>query len=87
MFDFFNGFFDEIKKGSFRYQVNSGNQIVVEGYKNILKIDNGIIVLKLSGGELEILGDCLKVKEFGSDTIVIVGKIQSVNQIGAYNEK
>ena len=87
MFDFFNSFFDEIKKGAFRYQVSSGNQIVVEGYKSVLKIDGEKIVLKLGSGELEILGSCLKVKEFGSNTIIISGKIQCVNQVGVFNEK
>ena len=87
MFDFFNGFFDEIKKGSFRYQVSSGNQIAVEGYKSVLKIDDEKIVLKLGSGELEILGSNLKVKEFGSNTIIISGKIQCVNHVGVCNEK
>ena len=87
MFDFFNDFFDEIKKGAFRYQVNGGKGIVVEGYKNVLKIETNSVVLKLNNGELEILGTNLKIREIGGNTIVIEGKIQSVNQVGECNEK
>ncbi len=87
MFDFFNGFFDEIKKGAFRYQVSSGRQIVVEGYKTVLRIECDNIVLKLGSGELEILGEDLKVKEIGINTIIIDGRIKSINQVGICNEK
>ena len=87
VFDFFNDFFDEIKKGAFRYQVNGGKGIVVEGYKNVLKIETNSVVLKLNNGELEIFGTSLKVKEIGGNSIVIEGKIQSVNQVGERNEK
>lgn len=83
MFDFFDEFFGEIKKGAFRYQVDSGNQIAVEGYKNVLKIDDACIILKLYDGEIEILGSNLKVKELGANTIVVVGNIKTVNQVGA----
>jgi len=82
VFDFFNDFFGEIKKGTFRYQVDSGNKIAVEGYKNVLKIDDKCIVLKLFNGELEIIGMNLKVKELCTNTIIISGSIKSINQVG-----
>ena len=80
MFDFFNDLFCEIKRGEFRYQVESGKQIVIEGYKNILKIDDSHIILKLSNGELHVVGENLKVKELSSNTIKIVGKIKSISE-------
>ena len=80
VFDFFNDLFYEIKKGVFRYQVESGKQIVIEGYKNILRIDECCVVLKLSNGELQIAGENLKVKELSSNTIKIVGKIKSISE-------
>lgn len=78
MFDFFDDIFDETKKCYFRYQVCNGNQIVVEGYKNILLICPEKIVLKLENGELIIIGSKLCVKEFCSQTIKISGNIVSV---------
>ena len=80
MFDFFDDLFYEIKKGIFRYQVESGKQIVIEGYKNILKIDECQIILKLSNGELKVVGDDLRVKELSLNTIKIVGKIKSISE-------
>jgi hypothetical protein len=78
MFDFFDDMFCEASKNFFRYQVDSGSQIVVEGYKTILLISAEKIVLKLGGGELAICGINLQVKEFCAGTIKIVGKICSV---------
>ena len=49
MFDFFNDLFGECKKSNYRIQIDSGKKIVVEGYKNILLIDNkNISALKIS---------------------------------------
>ena len=78
MFDFFDDMFCEAKKCFFRYQVDSGNQIVVEGYKNILLVTAEKVVLKVQGGEICITGKCLCVKEFCSGTIKISGQIYSV---------
>ena len=80
MFDFFNDLFCEIKNGTYRYQVESGKQIVVEGYKNILMIEQNCIVLKLKDGELQILGKNLNVIELSSNTIKIAGKIKTISE-------
>ena len=81
MFDFFNELFDGAKKGAYRYQVDSGKQIVVEGFKNVLKIEENCVVLKLDGAELEVCGSCLKVKEIGINMIKIYGKICDVHEV------
>ena len=78
MFDFFDELFGEIKKGSYRYQVDCGKKIVVEGYKNIQKIEAESVVLKLFDGEMEIRGKDLKVSEFLAKTISITGQICTV---------
>ena len=78
MFDFFNDMFCEAKKCFFRYQVDSANQIVVEGYKNIVFVTSEKIVLKVKGCEISINGKCLCVKEFCASTIKISGKILSI---------
>ena len=78
MFDFFDDMFCETKKCYFRYQVDSGRQIVVEGYKNILLVCPEKIVLKISNGELQINGCNMCVKEFCAGTIKVVGMITSV---------
>lgn len=80
MFDFFNDLFCELKKSEYRYQVDSGKQIVIEGYKNILRIEEGCVILKLQNGELQIFGNYLKVKELSSNTIKIIGKIKSISE-------
>ena len=87
MFDFFNDLFGEASKKAFRYQVNNGNQIAIEGFKNVLKIEDCCVVLKLFDGELQIIGKNLKVKELAINTIKISGNIYSVNEVGIANEK
>ena len=47
MFDFFVDLFGEIKKDAFRYQVDCGKKIVVQGYKSVLVSNEEKIVLKL----------------------------------------
>ena len=86
MFDFFYELFGEAKRGNYRYQVDSGKQIAIEGYKNVLKIDDKCVVIKLFDGELTLQGEKLKVKELSKNTIIITGKIISVCEV-AKNEK
>lgn len=78
MFDFFDDMFRETKKCYFRYQVDSGNSIVVEGHKNILHVGPEKIILKVDNGELQINGQNLCIKEFYVGTIKVVGTIFSV---------
>lgn len=87
MFDFFNDLFDEFKKSSYRIQIDSGKKIVVEGYKNILLIDSKNIVLKLCEEELSITGNDLKIQQFGTNTIIVCGKITQISTQGGKNEK
>lgn len=87
MFDFFDELFGECKKNSYRFQVDSGKKIVIEGYKNILIIEDERIVIKLFDGELCVVGKNLKVKQFGSNTINICGQINQINLQGENYEK
>ena len=87
MFDFFVDLFGEVKKSSFRYQVDSGKKIAIQGYKNILIISDTKIVIKLFIGELVVEGKNLKVKEMETNTIIVVGKISKVSTSGVHDEK
>lgn len=88
MFDFFSDLFDEIGKNAFRYQVDSGKKIIVQGYKTILQINEENIVLKLKNGEMSISGKNLKVNEFSTNTFIATGKIFKVEIYGGdKNEK
>lgn len=87
MFDFFNDLFSECKKSSYRIQIDSGKKIVVEGYKNILFVDGDNIVLKLYETELDIKGKDLKIQQFGTNTIIVCGKIYQINTQGERDEK
>ena len=87
MFDFFNDLFSEIDKKSYRYQVDSGKKIVIEGFKNILLITDSRIVLKLFDGELEISGQNFKVKQLGQNNLVVKGDIFSVKTERVSNGK
>lgn len=78
MFDFFDDLFGEIDKKSYRYQVANGKKIAIEGFKNILLVTENRIAIKLFDGELEILGNHLKIKKFGQNTMVVTGEIVSV---------
>jgi sporulation protein YqfC len=81
VFDFFNDMFCESKKCFFRYQVDSGNTIVLQGYKNILLVSPEKIVLKVQGGEVCISGKDLCIKEFCGGTIKVAGKIFSIENL------
>mgnify|MGYP002763739081 CR=1 FL=1 len=87
MFDFFVDLFGEIKKDAFRYQVDCGKKIVVQGYKSVLVSNEEKIVLKLENGELNIIGNNLKIVEFGTNTFVATGTIKSVETAGGGSEK
>lgn len=87
MFDFFDDFFGEFKKSSYRIQIDSGKSIVVEGYKTVLLIDSSNIVLKLCNEELSIEGSDLKIKQLCENTIIICGKIKTVSTQGGKDEK
>ena len=89
MFDFFDDMFCETKKCFFRYQVNSANEIILEGYKNILLVSPEKVVLKVQNGEVCIVGQELCIKEFCAGTIKISGKIFCVENscFGDKNEK
>lgn len=78
MFDFFYDIFGEINKKNFRYQVDGGKKIAIQGYKNILLITENKVVIKLFDGELEVCGKDLKIKELSENTIIILGEIVSV---------
>ena len=78
MFDFFDELFGEIEKHSYRYQVDSGKKIVIQGHKNILRIEESTVIVGLKCGELTVCGQNLRVSELGSKQIKIVGKIFSV---------
>lgn len=87
MFDFFVDLFGEIKKGSFRYQVDSGKRFVLQGYKNVSLVTDEKIIVKLFVGELEIDGRHLKIKELGTNTIIVDGSISGVLLVGVQNAK
>ena len=87
MFDFFNDLFSECKKSSYRIQIDSGKKIVVEGYKNILFVDSDNIILKLYETELDIKGKDLKIQQFGTNTIIVCGKIYQISTQGEKDEK
>ena len=79
MFDFFCDLFGEVNKKNYRFQVDSGNKLAIEGYKNLLLVTEEMIELKLFDGELEVKGKNLKIKEFGQNTIIITGDIMTIN--------
>lgn|GEM_PF-6973612 len=87
MFDFFCDLFGELNKKSYRYQVDSGKKIAIEGYKNILLITESRIAIKLFDGELEIIGSDLKISKLGQNTIIITGEIISVKTEKKQNGK
>lgn len=78
MFDFFYDLFGEMNKKAFRYQVDNGKKIVIQGYKNILLVTENRVAIKLFDGEIEIIGNNLKIKELSQNTMIIIGEIVSV---------
>lgn len=78
MFDFFCELFGELNKKSYRFQVDNGKKIVVQGYKNVLLITESRISIRLFDGELEINGKNLRIKELSQNTLIVNGKINSI---------
>ena len=60
----------------------NGNSLLVEGFRDLLFLGEENIILKLTKGELNIIGANLKVRELGKTSIFVVGKIFSVTQSG-----
>lgn len=81
MFDFFVDIFKN-SNGKFRLQIDDDRQVAVQGYSQVLTADSHSIVLKLFLGELEILGENLKITSLSPNTIIIAGCITSVARTG-----
>ena len=84
MFDFV----DELKElknivTDYRYTNYGGKLVVVQGYKDILFYDENNITLKLKKGEISVLGTNLKIKDYTSNFVSIVGLISAVETAGA----
>lgn len=84
MFDFVNDI-SEIKNtiNGYRYQNYGGEILIVQGYKDILLFDEENIVLKLKTGELQIKGSNLTINEYSGNSVIIKGKIASVESAGS----
>lgn len=78
MFDFFCELFGELKHGNYRYQVDGGKQIALEGYKQVLKAESEVVVAKLVDGEIKVMGSELKIKKLGVNTLIVTGQIKCV---------
>lgn len=81
MFDFFVDIFKN-NNGKFRLQIDDDKQVAVQGYLQVLMADSHSIVLKLFLGELEILGENLKITSLSPNTIIVAGSITSVARTG-----
>lgn len=81
MFDFFVDIFKN-SNGKFRLQIDDDRQVAVQGYLQVLKADSQSVVLKLFLGELEILGENLKITSLSANTIIVAGRITSVVRTG-----
>lgn len=82
MFGFVNDYLKKfnLKDEDFRLVLIDGSFICIQGFKNILKIDESQVVLKLKSSELIIGGKNLSVKELGSHEIIVVGEILSIER-------
>ena len=75
-----NAFSIKDLKNSATYKIINlgGNSLYIQGYKAIEKFSDISIILKLKNASIFIKGEKLKIKEFYSDCVFIVGKIKSV---------
>lgn len=67
-------------KDSSKYKIINlgGKAVYIQGYKSIDKFSDVSIILKLKNESIFIKGEKLKIKEFYSDCIYIIGNIKSV---------
>ena len=67
-------------KDSSKYKIINlgGKAVYIQGYKSIDKFSDISIILKLKNESIFIKGEKLKIKEFYSDCIYIIGNIKSV---------
>ena len=86
MFSFFNEFLNDItianknslKLNGYKYINFNGEIFYFENFKDILLISNNEIILKLTSGELSILGDNLKITELSKNFLSLTGKVNKV---------
>jgi sporulation protein YqfC len=58
--------------------VVGNSNFVIENYKGIVEFRNDKIRINIGKGFLKIQGDLLTIKEITSETITIVGKLNSI---------
>lgn len=79
MFDFINEM-PELKSTvkTYRYINYGGEYLVLQGYKDVLCFNEEEIIVKLKSGEMSVKGRSLSIHEITENTIVIKGRIFSV---------
>lgn len=82
MFGFINDYLKkfDLKDDNFRLVFVDGNFVCAQGFKNVLKIDETEVVLKLISEELKIIGSNLTIQELSNSEILICGKIFRVER-------
>ena len=84
MYDFFeeivkmSGLPLDIFNNGFRIINFSNRTVFIEGFVNIVSFENYEIIIKLKSGIVKIQGNDLKIKNMNLETILIVGKINSL---------
>ena len=59
-------------------QITDNREIVVDGCKKIVGCDENIVVIDLTCNRVTIMGDSLRLRNWGSDGVVITGTVQSI---------
>ena len=80
-------FVDEIKElknivTDFRYTNYGGKVVVIQGYKDVLFLDDTLVILKLKSGELSVNGTNLKIKDYTNNFVVLTGNILNIETLG-----
>lgn len=68
----------DIVCGASNVSIIGSMRVVIENYKGILEYDKDVILLQGKQSKIKVCGNCLKVRSYNEEEIIIDGQIDSV---------
>ncbi len=68
----------DIVCGASNVSIIGSMRVVIENYKGILEYDKEVILLQGKQSKIKVCGNCLKVRSYNEEEIIIDGKIDGI---------
>lgn len=68
----------DIVCGASNVSIIGSMRVVIENYKGILEYDKDVILLQGKQSKIKVCGNCLKVRSYNEEEIIIDGQIDGV---------